>query len=91
SYRLVPPDPVQAEVLAEYAVEELGLRKLAPGELDREVDALLEENEELVSARGEEAFQPLMGLAMRRLRGSADGKAISEALRRKLRERMGKT
>ncbi|MEE9592609.1 MAG: Glu-tRNA(Gln) amidotransferase subunit GatE [Thermoplasmata archaeon] len=70
------------------AVEELGLRRLAPGELDRELDALLEENRELVEARGESALQPLMGLAMQRLRGAADGKAISDALRRKLTERV---
>ena len=70
------------------AVVELGLRRLAPGELDRELDALLEENKELVEARGESALQPLMGLAMQRLRGAADGKAISDALRRKLKERM---
>ncbi|MFQ5986791.1 MAG: Glu-tRNA(Gln) amidotransferase GatDE subunit E, partial [Thermoplasmata archaeon] len=70
------------------AVSELGLRRLAPGELDRELDALLEENKELVAARGEGALQPLMGLAMQRLRGAADGKAISEALRRKLQEQV---
>ncbi|MFQ5552356.1 MAG: Glu-tRNA(Gln) amidotransferase subunit GatE [Thermoplasmata archaeon] len=70
------------------AIAELGLRRLAPGELDRELDALLEENSELVEARGESALQPLMGLAMQRLRGTADGKAISEALRRKLQEKV---
>ncbi|MFQ5907395.1 MAG: Glu-tRNA(Gln) amidotransferase subunit GatE [Thermoplasmata archaeon] len=73
----------------EEAVAALGLRRLAPGELDRELDALLDENQGLVDARGEGALQPLMGLAMRRLRGAADGKAVSEALRRKLTERLG--
>ncbi|MFQ5919677.1 MAG: Glu-tRNA(Gln) amidotransferase subunit GatE [Thermoplasmata archaeon] len=80
---------LERRVGIDQAVEELGLRRLVPGELDRELDALLEENEELVAARGEDALQPLMGLAMQRLRGSADGRAISEALRRKLKERAG--
>ncbi|MFQ6013622.1 MAG: Glu-tRNA(Gln) amidotransferase subunit GatE [Thermoplasmata archaeon] len=76
------------EIGVDQALAELGLRRLAPGELDRELDALLEEHGELVAARGEGALQPLMGLAMKRLRGAADGKAVNEALRRKLKERV---
>jgi glutamyl-tRNA(Gln) amidotransferase subunit E len=40
----------------------------------------------MIKERGMGAMGPLMGVVMQKLGGSADGKTVSEALRRKLSE-----
>ena len=50
------------------------------------VDEAIAESTDMIKERGMGAMGPLMGVVMQKLGGSADGKTVSEALRRKLSE-----
>jgi len=71
---------------AEKALEDLGLAMISEEEMEAVVEAVIRENEDLVRGRGRAALGPLMGLAMKRVRGRAKAEAVSEALKRKLEE-----
>jgi len=58
--------------------------------VDEIIERIVEEKRDLIEERGERAFKPLMGLAMKELRGKVDGKIISEKLRKKIDEILGK-
>ncbi len=66
------------------AVASLGLSRASRAEVERVVEEVLRERAALVESRGEAAVGPLMGLAMERLRGRAEGKIVSEVLGEKL-------
>lgn len=74
----------------EEAVETLGLRRMDRAELEDAVAALVEEHADLVRERGTAAVKPLMGVAMERFRGAAEGRVINELLREKVKERLRK-
>lgn len=63
------------------AIKKLGLRALSIEELDGLIESLLKENEELVRKRGAQAWQPLMGMLMKRVRGKIDGRTVAERLK----------
>ncbi|MCS7117846.1 MAG: Glu-tRNA(Gln) amidotransferase subunit GatE [Thaumarchaeota archaeon] len=67
------------------AVRALGLLAPTVEEVDREVEALVEELAPKFS--GKDPFGPLMGELMKRYRGRVDGAMLSRLLREKLRER----
>ena len=69
---------------ASEAVATLGLTRATPEEIDRVVAEVVSANRPMIAERGREAESALMGLAMERLRGRADGRAVSEAVRRHL-------
>jgi glutamyl-tRNA(Gln) amidotransferase subunit E len=68
------------------AVKSLGLVTISEDEVARIIQEILDEKEELVKERGMGALGALMGIAMSRLRGKADGRMISNLLKRKLKE-----
>ena len=70
----------------EEAAKALGLTRLSEEEVRRVIDEVVKENLELVRQKGEASFSPLMGRAMERLRGRADGKLVAELLRSRIRE-----
>ncbi|MCG2873024.1 MAG: Glu-tRNA(Gln) amidotransferase subunit GatE [Acidilobus sp.] len=70
----------------EEAAKALGLTRLGEEEVRRVIDEVVKENLELVRQKGEASFGPLMGRAMERLRGRADGKLVAELLRSRIRE-----
>ncbi|ESQ22166.1 MAG: glutamyl-tRNA(Gln) amidotransferase, subunit E [uncultured Acidilobus sp. MG] len=70
----------------EEAAKALGLTRLGEEEVRRVIDEVVKENLELVRQKGEASFGPLMGRAMERLRGKADGKLVAELLRSRIRE-----
>jgi glutamyl-tRNA(Gln) amidotransferase subunit E len=70
----------------EEAAKALGLTRLGEEEVRRVIDDVVKENLELVRQKGEASFGPLMGRAMERLRGKADGKLVAELLRSRIRE-----
>jgi glutamyl-tRNA(Gln) amidotransferase subunit E len=70
----------------EEAAKALGLTRLSEEEVRRVIDEVVKENLELVRQKGEASFSPLMGRAMERLRGKADGKLVAELLRSRIRE-----
>lgn len=68
------------------AVDVLGLGMLSQSELEEIIDSLIEENRSFLTERGEKAFGILMGLVMRKVRGRAEAKFVSELVKSKLEE-----
>ncbi|MGQ4833051.1 MAG: Glu-tRNA(Gln) amidotransferase subunit GatE [Candidatus Asgardarchaeia archaeon] len=66
------------------AISALGLSKLSEDELSIIIEELLQKNKEYIAEKGERAFGKLMGDLMKEVRGRADGKFVSEMLRKKL-------
>jgi len=66
------------------AVAALGLGSLADEEVDAVLDEIVAAHEAMVRERGEKAIGPLMGVAMERLRGKADGRLVNERLRARI-------
>jgi glutamyl-tRNA(Gln) amidotransferase subunit E len=62
------------------AVRALGLRGMGEAEVRRVVDSVVSRQSKLIEEKGEAAFAPLMGEAMKELRGKADGASVSKAL-----------
>lgn len=87
--------PVLVELLrgapsVDSAVAKAGLSAGPADDLTTLAERVVQANEELVAARGEGAFQPLMGDLMRELRGRRDGREIAEALRAAIARRTGR-
>ncbi|MFX1336855.1 MAG: Glu-tRNA(Gln) amidotransferase subunit GatE [Promethearchaeota archaeon] len=55
-------------------------------ELDDLIINVLNDSQNLIKERGMNSFSPLMGLVMKKARGKIDGKLVSEALRKRLKE-----
>jgi glutamyl-tRNA(Gln) amidotransferase subunit E len=68
----------------EEALEKAGLGMMNESELERIVDELIEQNMELVRAKGSSAHSVLMGKVMQKVRGKADGKLVNETLAKRL-------
>ncbi|MFQ5837297.1 MAG: Glu-tRNA(Gln) amidotransferase subunit GatE [Thermoplasmata archaeon] len=81
-------EAIRRGISVEEALEQLGIKKLTREGLEREVDTILEEHLDILRKRGEEAMKPLMGVAMERLRGRAEGKLVNEVLRARLKARL---
>ena len=64
--------------------EEAGFIPADTGEVEAAVEEVISENMDMIGERGMGAMGPLMGAVMQKLGGSADGKTVSEALRRKI-------
>jgi len=64
------------------------LAKLAPavsrGELEAIVRKIIAERKDFVSQKGKAAVGPLMGVVMKEVRGSVDGKVVSEILKKEI-------
>ncbi|HZW85635.1 MAG TPA: Glu-tRNA(Gln) amidotransferase subunit GatE [Nitrososphaerales archaeon] len=70
----------------ETAIASMGLKSVDEGEVRRIVDRVVSNATALVKERGEDAFGPLMGEAMRELRGRADGAVVGRILSQRLKE-----
>ena len=75
-------------IRATEAIAALGVKGIARPELEVIVDAVLDESEDAIEARGEAAEKALMGKVMERVRGRADGKLVSEVLHERLAARL---
>jgi len=71
-------------VRASAALSSLGVKGMSREDLQKIVDAVLAESEDMIQARGEKAEKALMGRVMEQVRGRADGKLVSEVLRARL-------
>jgi len=79
----------EIEVLLDWMKMEATKRNLVPADshaIDDVVEKVISENFDLARERGLQSMGPLMGLVMKELGGTADGKAVSEALRSRLSE-----
>jgi glutamyl-tRNA(Gln) amidotransferase subunit E len=68
------------------AVDALGLGMLSQSELELIVDSVIEENRGLLMERGKNAFDVLMGLVMKWVRGKAKAEFVSKLVKRKLKD-----
>jgi glutamyl-tRNA(Gln) amidotransferase subunit E len=69
---------------AAHAAEAAGLAGVDEGGVEEVVARIVAEKEAFVRERGEAALGPLMGLAMKELRGKADGALVSSVLKREI-------
>ena len=79
----------EIELLLDWMQKEAEKRGLVPADsnaVQEVVDKVISENLDLAKERGLQSMGPLMGLVMKELGGSADGKAVSDALRTRLSE-----
>ncbi|MEM2094935.1 MAG: Glu-tRNA(Gln) amidotransferase GatDE subunit E, partial [Candidatus Bathyarchaeia archaeon] len=70
------------------AITSLHLSLLPEDKVIEYVDRLVNENEDLITARGFGAIGPLMGEVMRSFRGRVDAKFVSTVLRRKIEDKL---
>jgi len=70
------------------AEDRLGLRGVSQEDLERILLGLLDRNPDLLRSKGPLALAPLMGEAMKELRGKVDGGRLNAVLKRMLEERL---
>ena len=75
-------------VRASDAIATVGVEGLARGDVERIVDEILATSGDLIRSRGEGAEKGIMGRAMEKLRGHADGKVVSEVVHARLMKRI---
>jgi glutamyl-tRNA(Gln) amidotransferase subunit E len=68
----------------EEAVKDLGFAVISQEELEKIIDDLLRENEQLVKEKGINAFGALMGSVMKKARGRVRAELVSALLKKKL-------
>ena len=66
------------------AISSLGLERADESKIRVVIESVLLRNAELVREKGDAAFAPLMGEAMKELRGRADGAVVARILRKEL-------
>jgi len=70
------------------AVSSVGSRKMGDDELAEYLGRLVDENAGLVKERGEDAIKPLMGIAMKELKGKALGSTIHRILAERIAKKL---
>jgi glutamyl-tRNA(Gln) amidotransferase subunit E len=63
------------------AAQTLNLIMLSEGDVGKIIENIVSKNEKMVKERGMGAMGPLMGMAMKELKGKADGKLVNKLLR----------
>jgi len=53
-------------------------------ELNKKLDEIIQKNSELIKKQGQRSIGPIMGIAMKELRGKADGETINKLLNKKI-------
>ncbi len=70
------------------ALKAVGVQGFSREEVEKVVDEVLDASADLIHSRGEAAEKGIMGRAMEKLRGRADGKVVSEVVHARLQERV---
>ena len=68
------------------AVEKLSIKTISDEELEKILNEIVNENSELIKNHGERSMGPLMGIAMKNLRGKVSGEKISKSLQMKIKK-----
>ncbi|MFB5646082.1 MAG: Glu-tRNA(Gln) amidotransferase subunit GatE, partial [Nitrosopumilaceae archaeon] len=68
----------------EEAIQKLSLGNIDEDELNEVLDKIIQKNSELIKKQGQRSIGPIMGIAMKELRGKADGEAINKLLVKKI-------
>jgi glutamyl-tRNA(Gln) amidotransferase subunit E len=66
------------------AITSLGIERADESKIRAVIESVLVRNAEMVREKGDAAFAPLMGEAMKDLRGRADGAVVARILREEL-------
>jgi glutamyl-tRNA(Gln) amidotransferase subunit E len=72
----------------EEAMSILGIKAISEDELASIINSIIDENMHIVKSKGINAINPLMGLAMSRLRGRVDGSKVNVMIRERLKSLM---
>ena len=70
----------------EQVIEEVQADSLSDEELDTILDGIINDNTDIIKRQRERALAPLMGVAMRTLRGKTSGQKINKILQQKIRK-----
>ncbi len=73
---------------ASEALKRTGVQGLSRSEVEKIVDEVLGASADLIRSRGASAEKGIMGRAMEKLRGRADGKVVSEVVHERLQKRI---
>jgi glutamyl-tRNA(Gln) amidotransferase subunit E len=73
---------------AETAIKACGLGAVDEKEFEAAIQKIVNENAALIEQKGMHAVSALMGIAMKRFRGAVDGKAINEAVKKAIDEKL---
>lgn len=79
----------QPGLTAQEAADNLGLKGVDMGSVENMIDDIISQRQDFIAQRGVEAVGPLMGIVMKELRGSVDGKIISGILKNKIEMQLG--
>ncbi|HTX61568.1 MAG TPA: Glu-tRNA(Gln) amidotransferase subunit GatE [Methanobacterium sp.] len=66
------------------SIEKHGLKKLSNDEVEEIIEKLISTNSQIIQERGMAAMGSLMGIAMKKLKGKADGKLVNQLVKEKL-------
>jgi len=72
----------------EEVIKNTSISKIDSAELERVLDDLIKANINVVHEQRERSIGPLMGIAMKTMRGKADGQIINQILEKKIREKL---
>ncbi|RLF63828.1 MAG: Glu-tRNA(Gln) amidotransferase GatDE subunit E [Thermoplasmata archaeon] len=65
----------------EEIIKECGIEAMNKEDLRKEIKSILKEHASIVAEKGEDAISPLMGIAMKKMKGKADGSLIYQILK----------
>ena len=71
------------------AMEKTSTNKMDSLELEKILDELVDTNLKLIKEHGLRAISPLMGIAMKTMRGKIDGQTINQLLEEKIKRKLG--
>jgi len=71
------------------AIEKTSINKMESLELEKILDELVDTNLKLIKEHGLRAISPLMGIAMKTMRGKIDGQTINQLLEEKIKRKLG--
>ncbi len=72
----------------EEAIQKLSLGNIDENELNKILDEIIQKNSELIKKQGQRSIGPIMGIAMKELRGKADGETINRLLNKKINSKL---
>lgn len=73
----------------EEAVMDASIEAVTESDLERIIEGIVDNNLDIVNNQKERAAGPLMGIAMKELRGRASGEIVSKILLKNIREKLG--
>ncbi len=73
------------------AIEKTAIGTVDSSELEKILDELVRANLKIIEEQGPRSIGPLMGIAMKTMRGKVDGQKINQLLEEKIKQKLGST